>query len=81
MSIDKQQTVKDVVSKVTGIAASDLKAEQDLSTDLGIDSPKALEILVELEERLDIDIPEEDAARMETLGDMLDYVAKTEAPA
>jgi acyl carrier protein len=55
------------------IEAKDLKPEMELVSDLGIDSPKALELLVELEEGLGIEIGDEDAARMETVGDVLDF--------
>ena len=46
----------------------------DLSADLGIDSVKALELLVDLEDTLDLEISEEDAARMETVGDIVSFL-------
>ena len=50
------------------------RAGQDLVVDLGIDSPRALELLVALEDVLGIEISDEDAARLETVGDILSYV-------
>lgn len=64
----------DVMAKLSKIDRAELKPEMDLVADLGIDSPKALQLLVELEESLDIEISDEDAARMETVGDVLTYV-------
>lgn len=64
----------EVVARLSGAERSALKPEMDLVADLGIDSPKALQLLVELEDRLGIEISDEDAARMETLGDVLSYV-------
>jgi acyl carrier protein len=62
-----------VLAKLSGLRAGELQPSMDLVADLGIDSPKALELLVELEEVLDVEISDEDAARMETVGDVLDY--------
>ena len=42
-----------------------------ITAGLGIDSPMALQLLFELEEALDIEISDEDAAEMETVGDIL----------
>ena len=47
----------------------------ELVADLNIDSPKALQLLVDLEDRLSIEISDEDAAKMDTVGDVLDYLA------
>ena len=55
------------------VSEKDLKPAMELVSDLGIDSPKALELLVELEEALGIEISDEDAASMETVGDVLEY--------
>jgi len=64
----------EVIAKLSGENASSLEPGQDLVGDLGIDSPKALQLLVELEEVLGIEISDEDAARMDTVGDVLDYL-------
>jgi acyl carrier protein len=67
--------VRAVLAKLSGRDASSLAPEMDLVADLGIDSPKALELLVELEDALGVQISDEDAARMETVGDVLEYAA------
>lgn len=72
--MDKKDTALDVLSKVSGVDRQELKAEMDLTADLGIDSPKALQMLVDLEDRLSIEISDEDAARLETVGDVLSYL-------
>ena len=64
-----------LLAKLSGQEAALLKPEMDLVGDLGIDSPKALELLVELEDALGIEITDEDAARLETVGDVLGYVS------
>jgi acyl carrier protein len=51
-----------------------------LLSDVGIDSLDALNILFDIEERFDISIPDEQARRIRTVGDMIDIVAQL-APA
>jgi acyl carrier protein len=46
----------------------------DLVADLDIDSPDALRLLVEIEDTLGIEVSDDDAAAMNTVGDVLDYV-------
>lgn len=62
------------IATVSGKEAGELAPDQDLVADLGIESPQALRLLVELEERLGIEIADEDAAAMQTVGDVLAYV-------
>jgi acyl carrier protein len=48
----------------------------ELVADLGMDSARALELLVELEDKIGIEISDEDAARLNTVGDILGYIKK-----
>ena len=70
-----RETALGVLAKISGTAQDEIKPEMGLAGDLGIDSPKALELLMELEEKLEIEIGDEDAAKMETVGDVLAYLA------
>jgi acyl carrier protein len=72
--MDKKNIALDVVARLAGAERGELKPEMDLVADLGIDSPKALQLLVDLEDRLGIEISDDDAAKMETLGDVVAYV-------
>ena len=71
----RQETL-DVLARIAGVDVATLAPEQHLVVDLGIDSPKALRLLVELEDRLDVEIEDEDAAGLKTVGDVLEYVAR-----
>ena len=73
----KIERAKALIARISGKDASTLELAQDLIVDLGIDSPKALELLVELEEMLGIEISDEDAARLETVGDVVAYFEVT----
>ncbi len=72
--MDKKQKALEVIAAVSGKNASELSPELELVADLGIDSPKALQLLVELEEKLDIEISDEDAAKLDTVGNIVDYL-------
>lgn len=67
--------VSALIAAVAGRDPSSLEPGQHLMADLGIDSPKALQLLMDIEEELAIEIPDEDAAGFERVGDLLDYVA------
>ncbi|MCZ6674620.1 MAG: acyl carrier protein [Verrucomicrobia bacterium] len=69
-----ENTVFEILTKLTGKDRSEFNAETELTAHLGIDSPMALQLLFELEEALDIEISDEDAAAMETVGDLLNQV-------
>jgi len=74
--MDKQAITLEVLAKVSGKAAPAIKPEMELVADLGIDSPKGLQLLAELEDRLKIEISDEDAAQMNTVGDVLARAGK-----
>jgi acyl carrier protein len=73
-AVDRKQTALEVLAEVSERDAAELKPEMDLVADLEIDSPKALQLLVLLEEKLGIEISDEDAGRLEKVGDVLAHV-------
>lgn len=70
----KQQLALEVLAGVSKKDLGSLKAEQHLVADLGLDSPKQLQLLADMEDKLQIEIGDEDAARMNTVGDILNFV-------
>ena len=70
------ERVLEILAKVSGVARNVLRPELDLVADLGIDSPKALRFLADLEDELDIEISDEAAAQLVTVGDVLTQVRK-----
>ena len=65
-----------VLAQMSTMASGEMKREHELVADLGIDSTKALELLVELEDALGVEISDDEAAGMNCVGDVLDYAAK-----
>ena len=70
----KQDQALDVLATIAGKDKAALKPEAELTADLGIDSPKGLQLLMELEDKLQLEISDEEAARMATVGDLLTFV-------
>ncbi len=66
-----QENVLKIIAKVAKVDVATLKPELNLVADLKLDSPKALQLLCDLEEELKIDISEDTAAEMNTVGDVL----------
>lgn len=66
-----------------GIAPAQISRQSHLSRDLGYDSLDATELVILLERRFDLAIPDQDYDRLGTVGDIADYLAErlTKRPA
>ena len=71
---ERVDLVLDALAEIGDVARGNIREEMDLVADLGIDSPKALRLLVEMEEALGLEISDEDAAAMVTVADILAYM-------
>ena len=69
-----RETALSVIAKVSKVEVAALRPDMDLVADLGFDSAKSLELLVELEEALGIEVSDEQAARLNSVGDILAIV-------
>jgi acyl carrier protein len=69
--MDTRETVLEVIAQVSGVDRQEIGPQTELVGDLGIDSPKALAMLVELEDRLEIEIDDEEVTRLHTVADVL----------
>lgn len=69
-----EDSVYEILTKLTGKPRSEMTPETELTAHLEIDSPMALQFLFELEETLNIEITDEEAAAMETIEDVLKRV-------
>lgn len=64
----------EVLAKVSGIDRDLITPDMDLVANLGLDSAKALELLVALEDRLGLEIEEDEAAGLNTVGDIFAFL-------
>ena len=74
MSEEQVRTVLKALAEISGVAREKIREDMDLVADLDIDSPDALRLLVEIEDTLGLEISDDDAATMNTVGDVLRYV-------
>lgn len=77
--MENRRIALEILAEVAGVEPGTLGPETDLVADLGIDSPKALLLLVKIEDRFDIEIDDEAVAEMKTVGDVLEAVDKYES--
>jgi acyl carrier protein len=71
--------VKAIVARSMGIEESRVTPEAAFIDDLGADSLYTIELWMTFEEAFNIEIPEEDAEKMITVEDAIDYVEKQKA--
>jgi acyl carrier protein len=73
VSNESRETALAVLARVADRPRSEIGIDMDLVGDLGIDSPKALELLLELEEALGVEISDQDASGLDTVRDLLAF--------
>jgi len=71
-----EERVKRVVIDQLGIKLEEAKLDARLIEDLNMDSLDAVEMTMALEEEFEIEISDEDAASLFTIGDIIDYIIK-----
>ncbi|HJO22633.1 MAG: acyl carrier protein [Myxococcota bacterium] len=67
--------IRAIVSEQLGISESDVRSETDIIDDLGADSLDVVELVMQLEDEFDIEVPDEDAEAIRTVADVERYVA------
>ncbi len=68
--------IKKIIIDQLGIEDSKIAINSSFIDDLGADSLDIVELIMALEEEFDIEIPDEDAEKIKTVGDALDYLKK-----
>ena len=66
--------VKDVIMDKLGVEDSKINMEASFVDDLGADSLDTVEVIMEFEEVFGIEIPDEDAEKMTTVGAAVEYI-------
>ena len=72
MSVDDK--VFEIVAERMGVKKEDISKETSFVTDLGADSLDQVELIMELEDHFDLNIPDEDAEKLQTIGDAIKYI-------
>ncbi len=75
---DKQigEKVKQIIVEQLGVDEGEVTASASFVDDLGADSLDTVELVMAFEEGFDIEIPDEDAEKIRTVQDAVDYIQK-----
>ncbi len=69
-----EQRVKDLVIKQLGVDAGKVNNDSSFIEDLGADSLDTVELVMAFEEEFDLEIPDDDAQKMKTVQNVIDYL-------
>ena len=75
MSVENvQERVKNIIVEQLGVEADQVKPEAQFVNDLGADSLDTVELIMALEEEFDIEIPDDKAEKIKTVGEAVAYI-------
>jgi len=72
--VENFDKMKDILKEVLGVKEEDIKAESKFVDDLGADSLDLVELIMSFEDKFGIEISDEDAEKIITVKDALDYI-------
>jgi acyl carrier protein len=70
------EKVKQIISEQLGVDEGEVTPSASFVDDLGADSLDQVELVMALEEAFDVEIPDEDAEKIRTVQDAIDYIDK-----
>ena len=76
MSANLETRVKEVLAEQLNVDTSQLEPTKSFINDLGADSLDVVELVMAMEEEFNIEIPEEDAEKIQTVGDAVKYITE-----
>ena len=74
MSAEMEQKVKEIIMNQLGVEAGQVTPTASFIDDLGADSLDTVELIMAFEEEFDIEIPDEDAEKINTVGKAVEYL-------
>ena len=69
-----EEKVKDIIVEELGVEREKLTSDASFMEDLGADSLDTVELVMAFEKEFDIDIPDEEAEKLRTVGDAMSYL-------
>ncbi len=73
-----EQRVKDIIVEQLGVNADQVTAEAKFIEDLGADSLDTVELVMALEEQFGQEIPDEEAEKLQSVGDVTKYIEESQ---
>ncbi|HBE88458.1 MAG TPA: acyl carrier protein [Elusimicrobia bacterium] len=74
MAENIEEKVKKIIVEQLAVDAADVTLQAQFVQDLGADSLDTVELVMALEEAFDIEIPDEDAEKIKTVGEAVNYI-------
>ena len=74
MANNIEEKVKEIIAEQLGIEVEQIKPESKFVDDLGADSLDVVELIMAFEEAFDIEIPDDDAEKIQTVEDVINYI-------
>jgi len=74
MSASIEERVKKIIVEQLGVKEEDVTPNASFTDDLGADSLDTVELVMALEEEFETEIPDEEAEKIKTVGEVLDYI-------
>jgi acyl carrier protein len=71
---DSAEKVKEIIVSKLGVDAAQVTPEASFTNDLGADSLDTVELVMEFEKAFNIQIPDEDAEKIASVGDVINYL-------
>ena len=71
--------VKDIIVDQLGVNADQVTPEAKFIEDLGADSLDTVELVMAFEEEFDIEVPDEEAEKLQSVGDVVTYITSQQA--
>lgn len=76
MAVSIERRVKGIIAEQLGLEDDEVVSDASFIDDLGADSLDIVELIMALEEEFEIDISDEDAEKIQSVKDAVDYVKK-----
>ena len=74
MADDIESKVKGIIVENLGVDAATVNPQASFVNDLGADSLDTVELVMALEEEFDVEVPDEEAEKIQTVGQAIDYI-------
>lgn len=74
-----KERVIEIVAEQLGVSKDQVTPETSFVNDLGADSLDTVELVMELEEEFDINIPDDAAEKIQTVGQAIEFIEKSQA--
>jgi len=80
MGSSVEQKVKEIICEQLGVSEEEVTPQASFIEDLGADSLDIVELVMAFEEEFSVEVPDEDAEKLQTVGDVIKYIQERAKP-